>query len=67
MSYKPKVGDLVEYTDTWNGDKKVPAVVIKINRSREVNGTVNLKLVFDDDKERNYINAWNLKLLSKAP
>ena len=66
MSYKPRIGDLVEYTDKRNRDKKIVAVVMKINREREFNGTVNLKLVFEDDKVKNYINSWDLKLLSKA-
>ena len=66
MGYKPKVGDLVEYTDTFNGDKKILGVVIKVNKDRENNGTINLKLVFNEDKIRNYVFIGNVKLLSKA-
>jgi hypothetical protein len=66
MGYKPKIGDLVEYTDSWNGDRKVLAVVVKVNKDRENNGTINLKLVFNEDKIRNYVFIRNVKLLSKA-
>lgn len=66
MGYKPKIGDLVEYTDSWNGDQKVLAVVLKVNKDRENNGTINLKLVFNEDKIRNYVFIGNVKLLSKA-
>lgn len=66
MGYKPKIGDLVEYTDSWNGDRKVLAVVVKVNKDRENNGTINLKLVFNEDKIRNYVFIGNVKLLSKA-
>lgn len=66
MGYKPKIGDLVEYTDSWNGDRKLLAVVIKVNKDRENNGTINLKLVFNDDKVRNYVFIGSVKLLSKA-
>lgn len=66
MGYKPKIGDLVEYTDTWNGDRKALAVVMKINKTSEHNGTVNIKLLLEE-KDRNYIYPWDLKLLSKAP
>jgi len=65
MGYKPKIGDLVEYTDTWNGDRKALAVVMKINKTSEHNGTVNIKLLLEE-KDRNYIYPWDLKLLSKA-
>jgi len=65
MGYKPKVGDLVEYTDTWNGDRKTIALVMKINKTSEHNGTVNIKLILDE-KDRNYVYPWNLKLLSSA-
>lgn len=66
MGYKPNIGDLVEYTDSWNGDQKVVAIIIKVNKERENNGTVNLKLVFNEDKVRNYVFIGNVKLLSKA-
>jgi len=65
MGYKPKVGDLVEYIDSWDGDRKTLAVVMKINKTEEHNGTVNIKLILDE-KDRNYVYPWSLKLLSKA-
>jgi len=67
MGYKPKVGDLVQISSKWHPGKTLIGVVTKINKSREHNGTINVKLVFDDDREANYIIMSDVKLLSRSP
>lgn len=66
MGYKPKIGDLVEVKSKWLPDKQLIGVVVKINKNPEWNGTINVKMVFDDEKEMRAVFIGDVKLLSRA-
>jgi hypothetical protein len=68
MGYKPKLGDLVEIHSKWHPEKQVIGVITKINKNAEWNGTVNIKIVFglEDDREMKAVYIGDIKLLSKA-
>ena len=67
MGYKPKVGDMVEISSKWHPGKTLVGVITKINKDKEYNGTVNVKLIFDDDRDANYVFIGDVKLLSRSP
>ena len=66
MAYKPSIGDLIEISSKWHPGETKIGIVVKINKSREYNGTIDAKLVFEDDTVAKYIFTGDVKLLSKS-